>query len=113
MRPCHANWSSQLVDSRDQNQILALGKLRVDGLRRIHIRSRNIKARKWNYLSRRFPGAPCNPDAVAVQLRNPHAELARSIDLQKWLLAHHWRMRHRGVRRRGPCSPPPKPHPDT
>src|SRR6266699_512705 len=104
MRPRHANRGGQLIDPRRQNQILALGKLHVDRLRRINIRARNIKPRNRNRLSRRFPTAPRNPEAVAVQRRNPHAELARGIQLQERLLAHHWRMRYLRVRRRGPCA---------
>src|SRR5207253_10223522 len=64
----------------------------------------NIKPPKPNRLSRRLPTAPRNPEAVAVQRRNPHAELARGIQLQERLLAHHWRMRYLRVRRRGPCA---------
>src|SRR5580658_5947876 len=41
--------------------------------------------------------------AVTVQVRNPHAELSRRIDLQERLLTHHRRLRHACVRRRRPC----------
>ena len=81
VRPCYLKRSRELINSWCQKQILALRQLRIHRLRRIHFRACDIKPRNWDCLPRRFSGVPSNPNAIAVQLRNPHAELAGSIHL--------------------------------